>query len=461
MGDIVALGNAPGASPATETYSYDPLHRLTGITDAGTALETYTYNQTGDRLSKTAPGLAAGAYLYTTGTHKLASVGSAARTNDANGNTTGSIIGGNTYGFSYNDRNRLALTQLNGVTDGTYTYNALGERIGKVATSPQAVTERYAYNEAGQLIGEYGTTNRDYIWVGALPVAVVDNTINGSTITSVVNYVTADHLDTPRAVSNSAGTVIWSWAYKGNPFGEQAPTSTTGYTLNLRYPGQYFDVETGLNYNGNRYYDSTSGRYLQSDPIGLAGGISTFGYVGGNPLSNIDPLGLESPRAASGCGNGGWSSCASNPPAIPSCTEPCGCKPPNLGLLATIVATEVVGLGPEDPLADALVAEEIAAADTVTVGRVMSQAELDAMTETGQVQESFNNGVTSVTLPPSPTAYAAGPSGDVFVQFDVPESSIGASDGTVAKIYGPNSIFGPVKGITQMPPATNIVVPGQ
>jgi RHS repeat-associated protein len=293
MGDIVALGNAPGANPATETYSYDPLHRLTGITDAGTVLESYTYNQTGDRLSKTAPGLATGAYLYTTGTHKLASVGSAIRANDANGNTTGSVIGGNTYGFGYNDRNRLALTQLNGVTAGTYTYNALGERIGKVATSPQAMTERYAYNEVGQLIGEYGTTNRDYIWVGTLPVAVVDNTINGSTITSIVNYVTADQLGTPRAISNSVGTMIWSWAYAGNPFGEQQPTSTTGYVLNLRYPGQYYDAESGTNYNVNRNFEPAVGRYQQSDPIGLDGGISTYAYVSSNPLSHRDPLGMD------------------------------------------------------------------------------------------------------------------------------------------------------------------------
>lgn len=293
MGHITAIGNAPGANPATETYQYDPLYRLTTVVDAnGSVLESYTYDKTGDRLSKTAPGLATGTYGYTTGTHQLSSIGNASRANDANGNTTGSVIGGETYGFGYNDRNRLALVQRNGATVGTYTYSALGQRIGKVATFPQTSTERFSYDEGSHLIGEYGTTsNRDYIWLGDIPVAVIDNTINGSVTTSTVNYITADQLGTPRAVTDSAGTVIWSWAYAGNPFGEQPPTSANGYTFDLRYPGQYFDAESNSNYNYFRNYESATGRYLQSDPIGLVGGISTYAYVSNNPLIHVDPQG--------------------------------------------------------------------------------------------------------------------------------------------------------------------------
>jgi len=290
MGKVSAIGNAAGANPATETYTYDPLYRLSSVTDAGAALESYTYNQTGDRLSKTASGLETGAYLYTTGTHQISKIGTNTRASDANGNTTGSTVGGgNTYGFSYNGRNRESLAQLNGATVGTYTYNAMGQRIGKVAAS----TERYSYDQANNLIGEYGTTNRDYIWVGNLPVAVIDNVISGGVTTSTVNYITADQLNTPRAVTNSAGTVIWSWAYQGNPFGEQAPTSSTGYVLNLRYPGQYYDAETATNYNLFRNYEPAIGRYQESDPTGLAGGISTFAYVAGNSLNLVDPNGLD------------------------------------------------------------------------------------------------------------------------------------------------------------------------
>ncbi|MFC5743166.1 RHS repeat protein [Dyella tabacisoli] len=317
MGNITALGNTPGANPATETYSYDPLYRLGAVNSAaGTAIEAYTYNKTGDRLSKTSSGLATGTYGYQSSTHWLTSIGNAARTYDANGNTTASATGGDTYGYGYNGRNRLIVVQRNGVTVGSYSYNALGQRIAKTATLPQAISQRFVYDEASQLMGEYGTTNRDYIWLGNLPVAVVDT--NGTTNT--MNYVHADGLGTPRAISDASGVTQWQWSYQSNPFGEQQPTSSTGYTFNLRFPGQYYDVETGLHYNVNRDYASSTGRYIQSDPLGPQAGPSTYAYVSGNPLSNIDPLGLESPSAACGGGPGtsAWANCGDIPKAPPA-----------------------------------------------------------------------------------------------------------------------------------------------
>lgn len=286
MGDITAMGNAPGANPATETYSYDPLYRLTAITEAnGSKLESVTYNQTGDRLSKSGSGLATGAYSYKPGTHQLIATGNVARGVDADGNTTAISGAGGSYGYGYNDRSRLALVQLAGSTIASYTYNALGERIQKLVGS---AGERYGYDERRQMLSEQGAKNRDYVWMGNIPIANVDTTASVSTI----SYVTADQLGTPRAISNASGATEWSWPYAGNAWGESAPTST-GYTYNLRFPGQYYDVETGMVYNDARYFDPATGRFSQSDPLGLFGGqASTYAYVGGNPLIHTDPAGL-------------------------------------------------------------------------------------------------------------------------------------------------------------------------
>jgi len=285
MGDITAIGNAPGANPAIETYAYDPLYRLTTVTEAGgSVLESVTYNQAGDRLTKTGSGLDTGTYTYNTNTHQLNAVGSNALSVDANGNTTVMTQAGSTYGFGYSDRNRLIVAQLAGTTVGSYTYNALNQRVQKVVNS---AAERYGYNEDSQIIGEYGATNRDYIWLDNLPVANVDTV--GTT--STVAYVSADQLGTPRAITNSSGITEWQNAYQGNPWSEQAPT-TNGYIYNLRFPGQYYDVESGLYFNNNRFYDSNLGRYIESDPLGLLGGPSTYSYANNSPLANIDQLGL-------------------------------------------------------------------------------------------------------------------------------------------------------------------------
>ncbi|WP_376711930.1 RHS repeat domain-containing protein [Shewanella profunda] len=120
----------------------------------------------------------------------------------------------------------------------------------------------------------------EYIWLGGTPLAFVQS---GQTY-----HVHVDHLGTPKALTDASGQVVWKASY--SPFGK-ASVTTQGPAFNLRFPGQYYDAETGLHYNWRRYYDPATGRYITSDPIGLAGGINTYAYVENNPYSLFDLTG--------------------------------------------------------------------------------------------------------------------------------------------------------------------------
>lgn len=292
-GNITAANDPAPAS--ARIYSYDPLARLTDIeTGSNTLIEAFTYDGTGNRLSKQAGG-GTQTYGYPPDSHRLASIDAQIRSYDA----TGSLTTRGTDTFTYDDRQRLSAF---GAT-ASYTYNARGERASK---SVAGVTTQYVYDEAGHLIAELDPSTtppsaiRSYVWLGTRPVAVYAHT--GSYANQWL-HIHTDELGTPRAITRpaAANVIIWRWDFNGSAFGDHAPHTdpdgdTTHFAFNLRFPGQYFDAESGLHYNYFRDYEPATGRYVQSDPAGISDGPSTYGYSHQNPLVGYDPLGLTSYR---------------------------------------------------------------------------------------------------------------------------------------------------------------------
>jgi RHS repeat-associated protein len=293
-----AVGNLSLLQDAAQTtnraqYGYDALNRLQQTKDGptGTPIETYTYDTTGNRTALTNAGVTT-AYTYPAGSHRLDKVGTVARAYDAAGNTV--KIGGNAKQFTYDSTGRMTQVKTNGTLTRQYEYNAKGEQVRAYLDTNNAY---FAYDEAGHLLGEYGNDGapkQQLLWFGDLPVGV----LQGAGAGQKLHYIEPDHLGTPRAIIDGTRNVaIWEWKLTGEAFGNTPPNQDpdqdgAAFKFDLRFPGQRYDSATGLNYNYFRDYDPSTGRYVESDPIGLKGGVSTYGYVGASPLMWKDTYGL-------------------------------------------------------------------------------------------------------------------------------------------------------------------------
>ncbi len=357
VGNLATLRNGKQNDPPLRIYGYDGLDRLTRIENAAaTVLGSYGYDKTGNRTASgqlytstsgddpTGPGggsttttsWLSRTYSYVPTLHRLWTVGATERSYDSAGNTTrigpltaivvddpppGDETGleSASYGgtaptqstgqndgddgaagiqartFDYSAANRMRGVSIDGVPAMSYRYNGKGERVYR---SGSGDTVHSVYGEDGHWLGDYdanGSAIQQVIWFDGLPVAVLAKIGN----TLKLHYIEADALGTPRAVIDPVRNVaVWRWDLTDEAFGESEPSVDPDndghwFVFDMRYPGQQYDSATGLNYNYFRDYDPSTGRYAQSDPIGLNGGISTYSYVGGNPLSEIDVYGLQ------------------------------------------------------------------------------------------------------------------------------------------------------------------------
>ena len=293
------VSNGTSVPSLDQGFTYDNLNRLTNATLSGTVIQ-YSYDATGNRTTKVV-----GATTYNN-TVALTSnrytqiqdiTGTATVTTDAAGNITGDGL--NTY--TYSDRGRMA-TMTNAGGTVSYSYNALELRVGKTGPTvlvPTGATY-YVYDEEGKVLGEYdanGVPLYETIYLGG-PVGVVKQTgtAGASNIAISLYNVSTDQLGAPRVITRQSDeAIVWRWD-SAEAFGAWAPDENPSglgtFTYSQRLPGQVFDAESGLFQNWNREYNPRLGRYMQSDPIGLQGGINTFSYVDGNPLSYVDLDGL-------------------------------------------------------------------------------------------------------------------------------------------------------------------------
>lgn len=284
----------------TVNYQYNEFNRLTQ--EQGKETTKYTYDIVGNRTTRQNSqgtqtiGFDTNSTIYNTNGIYHAK--------DVMNNITG--YKDKTQRFEYDEANRFAkVIKLDGTKESIlarYIHNAYGERTLKVKQDGSIST--FMYNDQGQLIQEtqYNAAKQKqkeiyWVWIDTLPIAQIDipftNNVAG---TQIISYLHTDHLNTPRWATNTAKQTVWSWqsdAY-GTTMANEDPRNTGIKTMiPLRFPGQYFDQETGFHYNYFRTYIPDLGRYSQSDAIGLEGGWNTFIYVEGNPLRWSDAWGLR------------------------------------------------------------------------------------------------------------------------------------------------------------------------
>jgi RHS repeat-associated protein len=263
-------------------FNYDGLDRLiTAVRPASSGLpnESYAYDRVGNREDPGNPAL----HGYD-GNNRITASPGLTYAFDADGSLQSRSDGA---AFTHDSRNRL-VQYTKGTTTAAYLYDANGRRIRKNVGG----TDTWFLWDGTSLLAEYNSTGTRikryaYLQGDHAPAQLQD--ANGT------YYVHGDNLQTPRLVTNSAAQVVWRSRHEafGKATVEEDPDGdATALVLNIRFPGQYFDPETGLHYNYFRDYDPAGGRYVQSDPIGLNGGINTFAYVGDNPLSRTDSSGL-------------------------------------------------------------------------------------------------------------------------------------------------------------------------
>jgi RHS repeat-associated protein len=296
--DVVGNITQKATLAGPTAYAYDALDRLTQATppaSTGLPSEAYTYDAVHNRQSSAHQP---GPWSYN-GNHELTQWGEGANATsleyDANGNLVRETRGSTTRTFVYDLFDRLIEVRDNAQPIARYAWDPFARRVKKEVITGATSTTTWMLSIQRGVLAEYdanGTLQADWQWEPDAPWStgpVAQRTRDGQTLRS--HQIHIDHLWTPVALTDAQGTVAWRAQHEafGSPIIEAGATATTPW----RFPGQYADAETGLSWNLWRHYDPRTGRYTQSDPIGVWGGVNLRAYGNVNPLIFFDHLGLK------------------------------------------------------------------------------------------------------------------------------------------------------------------------
>ena len=298
-GNVISIADLVD-SGYSRVFSYDDLDRLTGA-NTGALLwgsGSFSYDAMGNMLHSSL-GTTALSFSYTGATPKIASVSSGSSVSSVGYDAAGNELG---LATEISARN-LVIEYASPSMAMNYEYDGRNVRVTRsqraVGSADAWTTTDSTYSPELNLLsakdysstargGTFEVAQREVVWFNGIPVAQLD----GLSAPRALRYTFTDHLGTPLIQTDPSAAVIWRAEY--DPYGSIAQQrSGLGADQPLRFPGQEAEPGSDLSYNIFRWYRAGWGRYTQGDPIGLQGGINAYGYVRGNPVKFVDPLGLK------------------------------------------------------------------------------------------------------------------------------------------------------------------------